>query len=293
MRFPAPWLAATAALGAYPFIEKRLYRVNELRVPLARRDANGEVGARPVSVLHVSDMHIKQADTLLARFIGSIPDALAREPDIVAATGDLIDDDSGIEPAVSLLGDFFPSAHRFYVLGSHDYFQSRFKSYAKYFTSRGRSPVGAPRADVARLEEGLQATGWTRVTNTSTVIDTHFGRLQVAGVDDPYLNRHRTGHIGRDAEVDIAIGLVHTPDVVSEWVLSGFDLVLAGHTHGGQVRVPGIGALVTNSALPNALAGGLTRIGDGWLHVSPGLGTGRFAPIRFNCRPEVTLLSLE
>jgi predicted MPP superfamily phosphohydrolase len=75
-------------------------------------------------------------------------------------------------------------------------------------------------------------------------------------------------------------------------LLAGFDLVLGGHTHAGQVRIPGVGALVTNSSLPAALGGGLHRIGSGWLHVSPGLGTGRFAPIRFACRPEATLLVL-
>jgi predicted MPP superfamily phosphohydrolase len=90
----------------------------------------------------------------------------------------------------------------------------------------------------------------------------------------------------------VAIGVVHTPDVVSEWALGGYDLVLAGHTHGGQVRIPGVGAVVTNCTLPPALAAGLHRIGGAWLHVSPGLGTGRFSPIRFNCRPEATLLRL-
>jgi predicted MPP superfamily phosphohydrolase len=86
---------------------------------------------------------------------------------------------------------------------------------------------------------------------------------------------------------------MHAPDVVSEWFLTGFDLVLAGHTHGGQVRIPGIGALVTNCSLPTALAGGLHRIHGGWLHVSPGLGTGKYSPIRFACPPEATLLHLE
>ena len=289
MRFPAPSLAATAALGAYPFIEKRLYRVNRLSVPFVRR---GDRPTQPITIMHVSDLHMKASDERLARFLSSVPRVVDRAPDIVVATGDLIDDDPGIDPAVASLDALFPGAHRFYVLGSHDYYQSRFKSYMKYFTSRGRAPVRAPRADVARLEAGLKEAGWIGVTNSSVAVDADFGRLLVAGVDDPYLDRHRTGHIGRDPGVDLALGLVHTPDVVSEWVLAGFDLVVAGHTHAGQVRVPGIGALVTNCALPNALAGGLNRIGDGWLHVSPGLGTGRFAPIRFNCRPEVTLLSL-
>lgn len=291
MRFPASLLAAAAALGVYPFIEKRLYRVNRLELPRARRGLSGSDHV-PISILHVSDMHMKASDTRLARFLGSVPDALGAVPAVVVATGDLIDDDSGIAPAVATLADLFSEVPRFYVFGSHDYYQSRFKSYAKYFTTRGKMPVRAPLADVARLEAGLSDAGWIGVTNTSVTVDASFGRLLVAGVDDPYLGRHRTDHIAREPDVDLALGLVHTPDVVSEWVLAGFDLVFAGHTHAGQVRVPGIGALVTNSSLPSALGGGLTRIGDAWLHVSPGLGTGRFAPIRFNARPEVTLLTI-
>ena len=70
----------------------------------------------------------------------------------------------------------------------------------------------------------------------------------------------------------------------------GFDLLLAGHTHGGQVCVPGFGALVTNCGLPRSMAKGLHRWpgSDAWLHVSAGLGTHPTAPVRFACRPEAT-----
>jgi predicted MPP superfamily phosphohydrolase len=85
---------------------------------------------------------------------------------------------------------------------------------------------------------------------------------------------------------------MHAPDLTSEWALEGFDLILAGHTHGGQVRVPFVGALTTNSSLPNRLACGPFRVGGAWLHVSPGLGTGPYSRIRFNCPPEATLLEL-
>ena len=130
------------------------------------------------------------------------------------------------------------------------------------------------------------------LVNRTHLLESPHGRIRLAGVDDPYIRRHNTDHIERSDDDVLAIGLVHAPDVVSEWLLAGFDLVVAGHTHGGQVRVPGIGALVSNCSLPNALAGGLHRIGPGWLHVSPGLGTSKFAPIRFACRPEATLLRL-
>jgi predicted MPP superfamily phosphohydrolase len=128
--------------------------------------------------------------------------------------------------------------------------------------------------------------------NQTKHLETPYGTVRIAGVADPYLNLHETGHIERaEAEV-LALGLVHAPDVVSEWLLNGFDVVFAGHTHGGQIRLPFVGSIVTNSDLPAGLAYGSNRVGSGWLHVSPGLGTSHYTPIRFLCPPEATLLEL-
>ncbi len=209
----------------------------------------------------------------------------------MVATGDMIEDNSGIDPVVEALSGIEAALGRFYVFGSHDYYQARFQSITKYFR-HGSGTIRAEQADVERLETGLRATGWAAVTNTSVTIDSPSGPIRVSGVDDPYLRRHRTSHIRRDPEDVAAIGLVHAPNVVSEWLLRGYDLVCAGHTHGGQVRMPITGAVVTNCDLPAALAMGPHRIGSGWLHVSPGLGTSKFSPIRFLCRPEATLLEL-
>ena len=70
------------------------------------------------------------------------------------------------------------------------------------------------------------------------------------------------------------------------------DLILAGHTHGGQICLPGIGTLVTNCDLPRSQARGLSTWGESELHVSAGLGTNPYTPIRLACRPEATLLTI-
>ena len=94
----------------------------------------------------------------------------------------------------------------------------------------------------------------------------------------------------------VRLGLTHSPEprVLDAMAADGFDLLLAGHTHGGQVGVPGVGALVTNCGLDRRMARGLHRWPDStaWLHVSAGLGTHPTAPVRFACRPEATLLTL-
>ncbi len=220
-----------------------------------------------------------------------LPDEVGDVPDFLLATGDMIEGDFGIAPLVEALSHFEARLGKFFVLGSHDYFQSRFQAYTKYWTGR-RDRISAPRANTEKLIDALSALGWVDLTNTSSTVSTEAGAIRLSGVDDPYLRRHRTDHIKRAGPEVAAIGLVHSPEVVSEWMLNGFDLVVAGHTHGGQVRLPLLGAVVTNSSLPNALASGAHLIGSGWLHVSPGLGTGKFSPIRFNCRPEATLLRL-
>ena len=276
---------AGAILGAYSFIEPFRFRLVRKKVPV-------QSGVPPLTVLHISDTHLSTRDRLLKRFLASLPDRLGLVPDIVSATGDFIEDTDAIEDLVDLLSRIEARVGRYFVYGSHDYFVPTTSAYTKYFTG---APVKSPpiRRDETRMTEALEAKGWRNVINRTEIVSTERGVIRIAGVDDPYLDWHRTEHIERRADEVAAIALVHAPDVVSEWMLNGFDLVMAGHTHAGQVRIPGIGALVTNSSLPVELASGLTQIGRGWLHVSPGLGTGRYTPIRFNARPEATLLYLE
>ena len=276
-------VGAGAALGAYALYEPHRYR-------LVIRDLDVRRGAPRLDVLHLSDTHLGGGYRRRARWLSELPERLGVTPDLVLATGDLTQDDSGIDLVIEVLAGLEARLGRFYVLGSHDYFQSKFQNYAKYWT--GKRKLTAPPADSDRLEEGLLAKGWLPLTNRTEFVAHEAGRIRLTGVDDPSLNRHRTEHLPTSSRDACAIGLMHSPELVSEYALAGFDLVLAGHTHAGQVRIPFAGAVVTNSSLPAALAGGAHRIGSSWLHVSPGLGHGKFSPIRFNARPEATLLRL-
>lgn len=279
-------IAATGAvgLGAYAVAERHWYRLGHQRVEL-------DGGNRSLNILQVSDTHLTARNGPLIRWLEALPQRMPFVPDIIAATGDFISGNEAIDPVLRLLNGLPAKLGRFYVLGSHDYYQPRFEGYFKYFTGSKEEVRPVP-ADTGRLRDGLEKAGWVSLMNSTELLDGPTGTIRLAGVDDPYLKRHRTEHIVRGEREALAVALVHTPDVVSEFLLAGFDLVLAGHTHGGQVRIPGIGALTTNCSLDVGLARGLHRVGAGWLHVSPGLGTGPYGPIRFNCRPEATLLEV-
>jgi uncharacterized protein len=284
----ASLLGAAAAAGAGAFAYGLL---EPLRPRLVRHEVPVRWSGPPLEVLHLSDTHLSPRDGRLQAFLRDLPRRLGSPPDLVITTGDMIEGEAGIEPLVESLDGIRSRLGRFYVLGSHDYFVSSGPSYTKYF-SKDRSVRRATPIDSARFEAALSSAGWVSLTNRTEVLAEGTLSIRLTGVDDPYLRRHRTDHIGRAGSDDLVIGVMHAPDIVSEWVLQGTDLVLAGHTHGGQVRLPLLGAAVTNSTLPTALAGGLHRIGSGWLHVSPGLGTGRYSPIRFLTPPEATLLRL-
>ena len=125
--------------------------------------------------------------------------------------------------------------------------------------------------------------------------------VAVGGIDDPHLEDTvipapdvLAPAASGESDAALHLGLVHAPYVAALDALSdaGHDLLLAGHTHGGQVRLPGVGALTANCDLPLSQARGSSRWRDRWLHVSPGLGHSKYTPVRFACRPEATLLEL-
>jgi uncharacterized protein len=146
------------------------------------------------------------------------------------------------------------------------------------------------------LVDGFEDLGWLDLTNARRVMTIDGRTAEVVGVDDPHLKRDRLAVADAPVVPDavLHLALVHAPEprALDRFERSGFGLLLCGHTHGGQLRVPGVGALVTNCGLDRARARGLSRYGRAWLHVSAGLGTSPYAPVRFACRPEASLLTL-
>jgi predicted MPP superfamily phosphohydrolase len=278
-------VAGAACVGYGVLVERDWYRLRRERVRAL------EPGQAPLTVLHLSDLHLTVADTRRVAFL----ERLAAEPvDLVVLTGDMLGEPAALGPVLEALGRFRPRLGAVAVLGSNDYWAPRFRNPLGYFlgpSSRRKRSSG--RNPWRELVDGLQARGWTVLSNRR-------GRLadvELAGMDDPHIRRDDPGvAVPADGQAPprLRLGVVHSPyrRALDAFAGNGYDLVLAGHTHGGQVRLPGVGALVTNCDLPRDRVRGLSRWGSSWLHVSAGLGTSKYAPFRFACRPEASLLEV-
>lgn len=289
-----PWLwagaGATAAALAWAYaVERRWYVLRHVTVPALRPAAS-----QPLRILHVTDLHQLPDQEHRLDFIRG---CLAAAPDVIVATGDLLESDDSIDEVVLTLGDAARDRVGLAVLGAHDYWGAVARNPAEYLVAPHRRRYGR-RLDTPRLIEGLSAHGYELVDNRRTTVKTPAGVVDVAGLGDPHvaLDRpHAVDWAPVDDDVALRLGLVHAPyrRAVDLLAANGYDLILSGHTHGGQLRVPFAGALVNNSDLPLRQSRGLSRVGDrAWLHVSAGLGHSRFAPVRFSCRPEASIIDV-
>ncbi len=297
LRRTAQVAGGIAALGAgclaYAALwEVDAYRLRRVYVPVLPR------GARSIRVLQISDIHMTPRNTARQRWIASLA---GLEPDLVVDTGDNISHPDAVRLVTGSLGRLLDLPGVF-VWGSNDYYAPSFKNPLSYLVrpSNGRSPAKEtlPWED---LRDAFAAAGWTDLTHARTVIEIKGVRIELRGTDDAHLGLDRyaevAGPVDREA-VDLAIAVTHAPyrRVIDAMTYDGMDLIIAGHTHGGQVCVPGYGALVTNCDLDTPRVKGLSSNSSGGrtsaLHVSAGLGTSPYAPIRFACPPEATLMTL-
>lgn len=280
--------AGALGLGYASLIERRAFQLRHVTVPVLHPSAR-----QPLRLLHLSDLHLQPGQDRKLAFVRSCANA---GPDLVVATGDLLGHPDAVEPAVAALTDLAHGRVALVVLGSNDVFGPRPTNPARYLAAPS-SAFGGTRLDTDRLVEGLAAGGWQLLDNRRSEVATPAGPVDVAGLADPHADWDRPQELDWSAPSRppaLRLGLVHAPyrRALDAFADAGYDLILAGHTHGGQLRVPGIGALVTNCDLPVRQARGLSHHQRSWLHVSAGLGESRYAPVRFACPPEATILDL-
>ncbi len=255
-------------------------------------------GSRPLKVLHVSDLHLTPKQAARRHWVRELA---ALQPDLVVNTGDNLGHRDAVPYVVDAFGPLLDVPGVF-VLGSNDYFAPILKNPARYLLPSGQDKTNLGRPLPWRdLRDAFVERGWTDLSNRREHVKAGGLRVAFAGVDDPHLRYDDLEAVAgpADGDADLRLGVTHAPylRVLDAFTEDGHDLLLAGHTHGGQLCVPAYGALVTNCDLDTGRAKGLHRHTAGgrtsWLHVSAGLGTSPYAPVRFCCRPEATLLTLQ
>ncbi|MDQ4037970.1 MAG: metallophosphoesterase [Actinomycetota bacterium] len=284
---PAGLFGAGIAVTAYAsLVERNMFTLRRFDVPVL------EAGSAPLRLLHISDLHMTAGQRRKQEWVRRLDEL---DPDLVITTGDNLAGHDAVAPTLWGLAPLLERPGAF-VLGSNDYWAPRPKNPLKYFWPNHRRVYGA-RLPWQPLRDGMTAAGWLDLDNARGWLKVDGRQIALAGVNDPHHGYDRYGEVSGEADpqADVRIGLTHSPEprIVNAFAADGYDLVLAGHTHGGQLRIPLYGALVTNCGIDRPRARWLHRWApDTWLHISAGLGTSPYAPARFACPPEATLLTL-
>ena len=265
------------------------YVLREAQIPILPK------GHAPIRVLHFSDLHLTPARKAE---IADIKSFAALKPDLVISTGDFLAHMDAVPVVLEALEPLLDTPGLF-VFGSNDYYAPKPKNPLKYLLPDHGKRIHGEDLPWPELDLGLQARGWKNLNHHRATITINGTTIEARGTDDAHLEFDDYSLVAGFPEAcDIAIGVTHAPylRVLEGMAEDGLDAIFAGHTHGGQVRLPWIGgsrALTTNCDLPNWRARGLTRFGDEpYLHVSAGMGTSPFARIRVASPPEVSLVTL-
>ncbi|GGJ60036.1 metallophosphoesterase [Glutamicibacter ardleyensis] len=287
--------AVGSALLGYGLYETQKFGLRRETVKVLPR------GAADMRVLHLSDIHMVPGQALKRRWLHQLAD---ERPDYVINTGDNLSHREAVPALIDALRPLmqFPGA---FVPGSNCYYAPKLKNPFKYLTrNTGRpNPSDRDMLPFEQMHQAFGAAGWVNMTNRSYSTALNDLRLDLTGIDDPHLDRDQFAGWPQGSSTSyqaphVRIALTHAPylRVLDQFTEEGADIIFAGHTHGGQVCIPGYGALVSNCDLPTWRARGLTN----WEHagrsvplnVSAGIGHSRFAPIRIACPPEAILLTL-
>jgi predicted MPP superfamily phosphohydrolase len=280
------------ALAYATFVEPRSFQLRRFTLRVLREPGND------LRILQLSDLHLTPRLKALPAWLAQIAETVPF--DLVVVTGDALGHRDAVGVALNTFAPFIDRPGIF-VPGSNDYYGPRLKNPARYLVPDDDARIHGEALPWRDLRAGLEAGGWLWLDNKQTTIEVAGRTLDVRGLDDPHLDRDDLSTVAGPAapNADLVLGVSHAPylRVLDAFADADTDLVLAGHTHGGQLCIPGYGALVTNCDLATKNAKGVhAHSGPGGLtttvHVSAGLGENLFTPVRFGCPPEASLLTL-
>jgi predicted MPP superfamily phosphohydrolase len=266
------------------------YKVRRSTLPLLTK------GSRDIKVLHFSDLHLTPNKK---REIADIKSFAQLKPDLVISTGDFLAHKDAVKVALDALDELLELPGLF-VFGSNDYYAPQFKNPLSYLRKDNGERKLGNKLPWQLLKKQLVKRGWQDLNHNKVKLKVNGVVIEARGTDDAHLElddyRQVEGKVSKAA--DLALGVTHAPyeRVLAAMAQDKLDLIFAGHTHGGQIRLPWLGgskSITTNCDLENWRSRGVTKVNnEPWLNVSAGMGMSPFAPIRFACPPEVSLITL-
>ena len=261
-RLMAPGIPAL--LARIPGNQALDLQVHEKRLALPRMPAGPEL-----RVIHITDLHMS-GRIAKEYFVEMVAAVNALRPDLILLTGDLVERAKCMDWLPDTLGSLRAAAGVFFVLGNHDL-----------------------RVDCDQLLNHLAELGLIHLGGTWRELTVRGTPLVLAGNELPWFGPppNAANLPARDASgLPLRVLLAHAPDQFTWACRHDFDLMLAGHNHGGQVRLPLLGPILSPSLSGTRYASGAFCRGNSVLHV--GRGTGSLTPFRWNCPPEIALLVL-
>ncbi len=270
------WLATTAACAAgslaYPtLVEPRWLEVVRTKVPVPG------AGQQPVTLLQLTDLHASWA-VPWGLIESAVTLGLAARPDVICLTGDFVTHQAELDTAryVAILRRLSTAAPTFAVLGNHD----------------GGTWAAARRgyADHRVVDRVLEEAAVSVLHNRSVAVPIRGSMLTLVGVGDLWSAELDAVRAFRSAPtVGARVLLSHNPDSKAALDAYDWDLMLCGHTHGGQVMIPFEGPRYA-PVEDRRYVSGLNPYDGRWIYTSRGVGS--LGSVRFQCRPEVTVLEL-
>lgn len=304
----------TAAVGIAAWstlVEPNLFTVRRHLLPLLPD------GAAPLRILQLSDLHMAPWHRHKVDWVSRLAEL---RPDLLVLTGDQMGHSAALNAVSTALQPFADvGVPGVFVHGSNDYYSPIIKNPLKYLREPSGPRDREPDLDTDALTQRYLDLGFTDLNNSATRMHLRGVDVELFGLGDPHINLDDAGRM-RDALTaldrpirkgtakarslpsqtePVRIGVVHAPyqRALNALLNERADLIIAGHTHGGQVRVPLVGALTSNCDLPPRQSRGMSVWFDAhnaaFLNVSAGLGASIYSPMRFACRPEASMITLE
>lgn len=299
-----PALIALGAVGAAG-VGAAVWGIGIERHLFTLREATASAlapGSAPIRVLHISDAHMAPWQHRKQDWLASLAQL---QPDLIVNTGDNLGHRDGLA-GIRRAFDAFAGIPGVFVHGSNDVIGPTPRNPLRYFMGPSKKPREPELLDTDAMDRYFtDELGWIDLDNAATRLSLAGNPVDLFGVSDAHRDWDRLEDLpeairalGSPDAGTTKLGVTHAPyqRVLNGFIDLGADAIFGGHTHGGQVRLPGYGALVANCDIPLKQTRGLSD----WSHdrrtvplnVSAGCGHSIYAPVRFACRPEATLLTL-